>query len=168
MSIFGKIKTAIFGEHGPLGGQFGGRPATPRRRTAGAGRRPHADSPQALAAAPTAAPAAPASAPTPAAPPVDVDAVLAASPRRRAIRDLNWRDLDRRSDEAARISIRASHNRKELATELGYTGAKDGSAEMNIWLRKAVMRQLRDATKRLMGAMAQDKRPIRRGGGRRC
>ncbi len=33
-------------------------------------------------------------------------------------------------------------NRKELATELGYTGAKDGSAEMNIWLHKAVMREL--------------------------
>ena len=33
-------------------------------------------------------------------------------------------------------------NRKELATELGYTGAKDGSAEMNIWLHKHVMRQL--------------------------
>lgn len=33
-------------------------------------------------------------------------------------------------------------NRKELATELGYTGAKDGSAEMNIWLHKAVMQEL--------------------------
>jgi len=33
-------------------------------------------------------------------------------------------------------------NRKDLATELGYTGAKDGSAEMNIWLHKEVMRQL--------------------------
>ena len=33
-------------------------------------------------------------------------------------------------------------NRKELATELGYTGALDGSAEMNIWLHKAVMREL--------------------------
>ena len=33
-------------------------------------------------------------------------------------------------------------NRKELATELGYTGAKDGSAEMNIWLHREVMRQL--------------------------
>ncbi len=32
-------------------------------------------------------------------------------------------------------------NRKELATELGYTGDKDGSAEMNIWLHKAVMTQ---------------------------
>ena len=33
-------------------------------------------------------------------------------------------------------------NRKELATELGYTGEKDGSAEMNIWPHKEVMRQL--------------------------
>ena len=33
-------------------------------------------------------------------------------------------------------------NRKELADELGYTGEKDGSAEMNIWLHKEVMRQL--------------------------
>ena len=32
--------------------------------------------------------------------------------------------------------------RKELATELHYTGAKDGSAEMNIWLHKAVMQKL--------------------------
>ena len=33
-------------------------------------------------------------------------------------------------------------NREELATELGYTGPKDGSAEMNIWLHKAVMQEL--------------------------
>ena len=32
--------------------------------------------------------------------------------------------------------------RKELAQDLGYTGALDGSAEMNIWLHKEVMRQL--------------------------
>jgi hypothetical protein len=35
-------------------------------------------------------------------------------------------------------------NRKELADELGYTGAKDGSAEMNIWLHKAVMKKLEE------------------------
>ena len=33
-------------------------------------------------------------------------------------------------------------HRKQLADELGYTGDKDGSAEMNIWLHKEVMRQL--------------------------
>lgn len=32
--------------------------------------------------------------------------------------------------------------RKELATELNYSGAKDGSAEINIWLHKAVMQNL--------------------------
>jgi hypothetical protein len=32
--------------------------------------------------------------------------------------------------------------RKPLAQELGYTGALDGSAEMNIWLHKQVMAKL--------------------------
>jgi hypothetical protein len=32
--------------------------------------------------------------------------------------------------------------RKQLATELGYTGKLDGSAEMNVWLHKEVMAQL--------------------------
>ena len=32
--------------------------------------------------------------------------------------------------------------RKGLAQEFGYTGALDGSAEMNIWLHKQVMREL--------------------------
>ncbi|TPE59091.1 DUF3597 domain-containing protein [Sandaracinobacter neustonicus] len=36
-------------------------------------------------------------------------------------------------------------NRKEMAQELGYTGALDGSAEMNIWLHKAVMAKLGEA-----------------------
>lgn len=32
-------------------------------------------------------------------------------------------------------------NRKALATELGYDGALNGSARMNIWLHKEVMRR---------------------------
>ena len=32
--------------------------------------------------------------------------------------------------------------RKQLAQELGYTGALDGSAEMNLWLHKEVMDQI--------------------------
>jgi Domain of unknown function (DUF3597) len=32
--------------------------------------------------------------------------------------------------------------REQLAKELGYTGALDGSAEMNIWLHKQVMAKL--------------------------
>ena len=35
--------------------------------------------------------------------------------------------------------------RKQLAQELGYTGALDGSAEMNIWLHKQVMAKLMES-----------------------
>lgn len=37
-------------------------------------------------------------------------------------------------------------NRKEMAQELGYTGALDGSAEMNIWLHKKVWEKLATAS----------------------
>jgi hypothetical protein len=54
---------------------------------------------------------------------------------------LNWRtsivDLLKLLDIDSSLAAR-----KELATELGYTGAKDGSAEMNIWLHKAVLSKL--------------------------
>jgi hypothetical protein len=34
------------------------------------------------------------------------------------------------------------HARKQLATELGYTGDQSDSAAMNIWLHKAVLKKL--------------------------
>jgi hypothetical protein len=37
------------------------------------------------------------------------------------------------------------HARKQLAQELGYTGALNGSAEMNIWLHKQVMTKLAES-----------------------
>ncbi len=138
MSIFGKIKSAIFGEHGPLGGQFSGRKdAAP------------APAPATPTAAPTTAPQTTAAEPvqptpqiTPAArQPVDVEAVLTGIAQRKGGAALNWRtsivDLMKLLDLDSSLD-----NRKELATELGYSGAKDGSAEMNIWLHKAVMREL--------------------------
>jgi hypothetical protein len=131
MSIFSKIKSAIFGEKGPLGsGHFG---------------TPKPDAPQTTAAQPQAAPtphAAPSVTPVTAPAPqsVDVEAVLSGIASRKNS-DLNWRssivDLMKLLDLDSSLD-----NRKELATELGYTGAKDGSAEMNIWLHKAVMREL--------------------------
>jgi hypothetical protein len=36
-------------------------------------------------------------------------------------------------------------SRKQLAQELGYTGALDGSAEMNVWLHKQVMAKLMES-----------------------
>lgn len=134
MSIFGKIKDAIFGQHGPLGGQFGGHkeaPAAPAPQPAPAQAAP---APTQTAPAPQAAPAAPAQS-------VDVEAVLTGIAQKKGNPDLNWRtsivDLMKLLDLDSSLD-----NRKDLATELGYTGAKDGSAEMNIWLHKAVMREL--------------------------
>ena len=80
-------------------------------------------------------------APAPAAQPVDVEAVLTEKQRAKGGPALNWRtsiaDLMRLLDLDPSLE-----NRKALATELGYTGAKDGSAEMNIWLHRKVMEGL--------------------------
>jgi hypothetical protein len=35
--------------------------------------------------------------------------------------------------------------RKQLAQELGYTGALDGSAAMNVWLQRQVMTKLAES-----------------------
>lgn len=97
--------------------------------------------------APTTTPAAPSAstpAPAPTAPalaPVsqfDVEANLSEMAQGK---DLNWRTSI--VDLMKLLGIDSSlANRKELAQELGYTGALDGSAEMNIWLHKATMRKL--------------------------
>ena len=72
---------------------------------------------------------------------VDVEQVLEAKMAEKGNPDLNWKTSI--VDLMKLLGIDSSlDNRKELATELGYTGDKDGSAEMNIWLRKEVMRQL--------------------------
>ena len=100
MSIFGKIKDAIFGKKA-----VAAEPAAPA---------PISD--------------------------VDVEAILSAQAAG-AGQPLNWRTSI--VDLMKLVGIDPSlANRKELATELGYTGALDGSAEMNIWLHKAVMREL--------------------------
>lgn len=73
--------------------------------------------------------------------PVDVEAKLAEIHKDKGSPNLNWRtsiaDLMRLLDLDPSLD-----NRKELATELGYTGEKNGSAEMNIWLYKRVMEEL--------------------------
>lgn len=96
------------------------------------------------AAVPTPA-AAPASAPATVDAPTPMAAVDIAAVLDRAVADkgqtLHWRksvvDLMKALDLDSSLAAR-----KELATELGYTGAKDGSAEMNIWLHKALMAKL--------------------------
>jgi len=62
--------------------------------------------------------------------------------RRRGRRRLRLETVDRGFDEAAETRQRL---RKQLAQELGYTGALDGSAEMNVWLHKQVMAKLAES-----------------------
>ncbi|MDF8334172.1 DUF3597 domain-containing protein [Novosphingobium cyanobacteriorum] len=98
--------------------------------------------PQTAAPSPTAA-----NAPAPPTPPaisqprlfdVDVEARLTELAQGRP---LDWRHSI--VDLMKVIGLDSSlDNRKELARELGYTGPLDGSAEMNLWLHKAVMRKL--------------------------
>jgi len=135
MSFFDKIKTSIFGDHGPLGGQFSGggaKPAAPAAPTAAAPR---------PAATPAAAPVAPTPAAQTAAPqPVDVEAILTAKAAARG-KPSNWRtsivDLLQLIDLDSSLSAR-----KELGAELGVHAGADGSAEQNIALHKAVMKKL--------------------------
>ena len=120
MSIFSKIKDAIFGH------KTAAPAPTPVPETADQG-----------TTATTTAPAPTIQAP----PPVDVEQVLGYISVSKGNPDLNYKtsivDLLKLLDIDSSLD-----NRKELATELGYTGPKDGSAEMNIWLHKEVMRQL--------------------------
>ncbi|MBP1844693.1 3-oxoacyl-ACP reductase-like protein [Rhizobium petrolearium] len=124
MGIFDRIKNAIFGRAeaaetvAPTAGSApAGTPSTP--------------------AATQAAPAAPAPS---ASAPVDVTPILDAAVKKSG-QKLDWRksivDLMKALDLDSSLSAR-----KELADELGYAGAKDGSAEMNMWLHKALMKKL--------------------------
>ena len=73
---------------------------------------------------------------------MDVDAMLTNLAEKKGGTDLNWQtsivDLMKLTGMDPSLA-----NREELATELGYTGEKGGSAEMNEWLHTAVMNKLR-------------------------
>jgi Domain of unknown function (DUF3597) len=99
----------------------------------------------AIFGAPEAAPSAvsaPAAAAVAAAPsaPVDIDAILTAAAAS-VDYPTNWRtsivDLMKLCGLDSSLG-----NRKELATELGFTGDMNDSASMNIWLHRQVMNQL--------------------------
>lgn len=133
MSFFARIKNKIWGSKDEAEPAKTAAPTAPTTASAGS----------APAAAPASAPAAsaPAAAPPAAsAEPVDVAAILD-----KAVADkgqkLNWKtsivDLLKALDIDSSLAAR-----KELAQELGYKGALDGSAEMNIWLHKQVVRKL--------------------------
>jgi hypothetical protein len=135
MSIFGKIRDAIFGK---------AKAAQPQ---------PQAQAPAQRPATPAAAPQPnPAAAPVQPAPvDVDVDAVLADLASKNS-ETLNYQssivDLMKLLDLDSSLA-----NRKELAEEFGYTGARDGSAEMNIWLHKRVIEELEKSGGKVSAAL---------------
>lgn len=123
MSIFGAIKDAIWGKKAEAA------PAPAPAPT------------PATEAAPAAA--APAPAPAPAETPMtraEIESLLGQIATTTGS-DLNWQTSI--VDLMKLIGLDPSlANRKELAEELGYTGEKEGSAEMNIWLHEQVMSRL--------------------------
>jgi hypothetical protein len=134
MGLFDKIKGAIFGHKDPGPGN---RPQIPAGMAGGPplqqGQQPQVQ--QGGAATATAQPQQQQQQN------VDVEQVLTQIAQQKGNPDLNWRTSI--VDLMKLLGIDSSlDNRKELARELGYTGALDGSAEMNIWLHKATMRQL--------------------------
>jgi hypothetical protein len=130
MSIFGKIKDAIFGHKSV---DPASRPQIPAGMAGGppAGSQPGQPAPTIGGSASAGGPAGQ----------VDVARTLDEIAAQNGRGDLNYKSSI--VDLMKVLGMDSSlDNRKELATELGYTGAKDGSAEMNIWLHKEVMRQL--------------------------
>lgn len=102
-----------------------------------------AAAPAAAAPAPDAVDTATAAAPAPAAAPaepVDVEAVLTALASQHSEK-LNWRTsiVDLMKLLGLDSSLGA---RKQLATELDYSGDMEDSATMNMWLQKQVMTKL--------------------------
>ena len=125
MSIFGKIASAIFGlgeAHAEDAPPKAGTPAAPAAKMA------------------SAAPVADAQPATGAKPAVDVAAVLDKIDET-SDQDLDWRvsivDLMKLLKLDSSLAAR-----KQLATELHYSGNMADSASMNVWLHKQVMTKL--------------------------
>lgn len=127
MSIFGAIKNAIFGKSGGDVPKAAAAPAGPTG--------------QAKPAMPQMGQPAPAAQPAAQAQPVDVEQVLTGIAHRKGDPNLNWRtsivDLLKLLDLDSSLQAR-----KELAGELNIHAGADGTAEQNVALHKAVMREL--------------------------
>jgi len=134
MSVFGSIVSAIFGSKHAATVTPTGTAATP----------PSSKGTPASAGA-SASPGAAAGAPAAAGPisRADVEAIL------KKLHDDQDEDFDWRKsivDLMKLLKLDSSLGaRKQLAQELGYTGALDGSAEMNVWLHRQVMTKLAES-----------------------
>jgi 3-oxoacyl-ACP reductase-like protein len=131
MSIFGSIVSAIFG-HKSASATTPSAPAGPA-------------APVSAPAGPPATSAAAPPTPTGAATPKPISQAEVVAMIEKAVgaqgEDLNWKQSIVDLMKALKLDSSLAA-RKQLAQELGYTGALDGSAEMNIWLHKQVMAKL--------------------------
>ena len=137
MSVFGNIVPAIFGSKHAASATEAAGPSAPSP-SAGPGK---ASSPPSTAtAAGVSAPSAGGAKPITKA---DVEAILAKLAEEQD-EDYDWKrsivDLMKLLKLDSGLGAR-----KQLAQELGYTGALDGSAEMNVWLHKQVMTKLAES-----------------------
>jgi hypothetical protein len=127
MSVFGSIVSAIFGSKHAAGVTTGAGSSSPS---------PSSPTPSASATPAGAAAAKPISR-------TEVEAILvklAAEQRE----NLDWKNSI--VDLMKLLKLDSSLGaRKHLAQELGYTGAPDGSAAMNVWLQKQVMTKLAES-----------------------
>ena len=153
MSILGNIFGRIFHHGQQPQAEVATADATPAQSTAPTGVAPQA-TPTTQASAATQA------SPQPAAQPVDVEAVLNGMAKNNP-QKLNWRtsivDLMKLLDLDSSLQAR-----KSLADELHYTGDKNDSASMNIWLHKQVMNKLARTAARCRPTSRTD-RPKRKG-----
>ena len=129
MGIFANIASAIFGSKHAAGVTAAAGPSSPSP-----------SSPTTSASAGTAAGATAAAKPISKA---DVEAILA------KLADEQDEDLVWKSSIVDLMKLLKLDSglgaRKQLAQELGYTGALDGSAAMNVWLQKQVMTKLAES-----------------------
>jgi uncharacterized protein DUF3597 len=137
MSVFGNIVSAIFGSKHAASVTAAAAPSAPSQSAGSAA----APSPSA-GASPSAGTSA-ASAAAKSISKADVEAILA------KLADEQDEDYDwKRSivDLMKLLKLDSGLGAwKQLAQELGYTGALDGSAEMNVWLHKQVMTKLAES-----------------------
>jgi hypothetical protein len=142
MSVFGNIVSAIFGSKhaASVTAAADSSAVTP---SAGPARGTSAPPPSTATTAGASAPSAGTSAVSAAAKPIskaDVETILA------KLADEQDEDYDWKRSIVDLMKLLKLDSglgaRKQLAQELGYTGALDGSAEMNVWLHKQVMIKL--------------------------
>ena len=142
MSVFGSIVSAIFGSKHAASVTAAAGSSAP---SAGSATGTSAPSPSAAPAAGTSAPSAGTSTAAAAKPisKADVEAILA------KLADEQDEDYDWKRSIVDLMKLLKLDSglgaRKQLAQELGYTGALDGSAEMNVWLHKEVMTKLAES-----------------------